>query len=79
MTKEERIKELLDKYEEEGCTLAYEYDQKTNELPEPFSDDVTDEEWEDAKVKASEIEKWYKQELEAREQRFIRAIAAMEG
>ena len=79
MTKEERIKELLDKYEEEGCTLAHEYDLKTNELPEPFDDNVTDEIWEDSKKKALEIEKWYKQQLEAREQRFIRAIAAVEG
>lgn len=77
MTKEERIKELLDKYEEEGCTLAHELYQKTNELPEPFDNSLTDDEWEAAKAK--EIMKWYQQELEAREQRFIRAIAALEG
>ena len=79
MTKEERIKELLDKYEEEGCTLAHEFDQKTNELPEPFDDSLTEEESEAANAKEKEIVKWYKQELETREQRFIRAIAAMEG
>lgn len=79
MTKEEKVKELLDSYELEGLDISHEYDMRTNELPEPFEDNITDEQWEEAKKKAAAIEKWYQEQLKAREQRFIRAIVALEG
>ncbi len=79
MTKEEKVKELLESYEMEGMELSYEYEQKTHELPEPFDDDVTDEQWEQAEKQAAEIKEWYQKALQEREQRFIRAIVALEG
>ena len=79
MTKEERIKELLDKYEEETYTLAHECNVKINELPDLIDTDLTDEEREATEEKRWELEEQCRLKLEASEQRFIKAIAALEG
>lgn len=78
MTKETRIKELLDRYEDEQCTLRYEYDTKTNDLILPFDDDATEEMRKESDKKEKEIIAWYNQELIAIKQRFINALMALE-
>jgi len=79
MTKEEKIKQLLDAYEEQKMELDYKFSVKVKDIV-PFPDEPETPEESAAHEKTlDEANEMYKQETKAIEDRFIRAIAALEG
>lgn len=79
MTKEEKIKQLLDAYEEQKMELDYKFSEMVKDIV-PFPDELETPEESAAHEKTlDEANEMYEQETKAIEDRFIRAIAALEG
>lgn len=72
MTKETKIKLLLDKYDQEKAELAKEYKKRSDEIKVSAGGEVS-------ASQTLELNFWHTEEQGKIEDRFIRAIMALEG